>query len=88
MSPRNLVITTKIFLATLFIHISCNIIVFIINVHALYNVSSKQILAEADTDSVKTGADDRVDSDHGNYFINCVNFLLLPTTQLDMILPT
>ena len=32
-------------------------------------VSSKQILAEADTDSVRTGADDRVDLDHGNYFV-------------------
>ena len=51
-------------------------------------VSSKQILAEADTDSVRTGADDRVDSDHGNYFINCVNFLLMLTKQLEMILPT
>ena len=81
-------ITTKIFLATLFIHIFYNIIVFIIYVNPLYNVSSKQISAEADTDSVRTGADDRVDSDHGKHFIYWVNFLLMSTTQLEMILPT
>ena len=34
------------------------------------------------------GSDDRVDSDHGNHFINCVKFLLMLTKQLEMILPT